>query len=169
MYYSDVFFIFLWYNRIMIITFCGHSSFQPENRDALRQTILDTILKKINGEPVAFYLGGYGDFDEFAKEICVEYKKSHYNARLIFVTPYPDEKYLNKIAPLENGYDEILYADISSTPKRYAIPARNKWMVKESDLVIAYLDYPCGGAAQTIDYAKQIGKQYINFGREESY
>ena len=153
----------------MIISFCGHSSFHPENREELKTKIFDYICETAENNPTVFYLGGYGDFDDFAKTICVMYKEKHPTSKLVFITPYGDESYLEKREPLKNGYDEIVFPDVEATPKKYAITARNKWMIRESDLVIAYIDYPFGGAAKTLDYAKKINVKYKNFGRETSY
>lgn len=39
---------------------------------------------------------------------------------------------------------------------------RSKWVVKEADLVIAYVTYYWGGAAKTLEYAKRKKKTIIN-------
>lgn len=70
--------------------------------------------------------------------------------------------------PLALGYDEIVYADIEDTPKKYAIIARNKWLITQSDVLIAYVDYSVGGAAKTLEFAKkQPNIKIINFGHLE--
>jgi len=146
----------------MIITFCGHS--QLFNSDDLDNKILEIIKKETNDKPVTFYLGGYGNFDAIAHQSAKDYKKEHPESEIIFVTPYLDETYLKNREPLKYGYDKIVYPDIENTPKRYAILERNKWMVKECDLVIAFVKYSWGGAYQTLKYAKQQKKKTINLG-----
>ncbi len=48
----------------MIITFCGHSDYLEKKEH--KQSILEYLDKYINGADVDFYLGGYGNFDNFA-------------------------------------------------------------------------------------------------------
>ena len=52
----------------MIVAFCGHSSFQ--RTDEYEQKILAILEENIGEEPAWMYLGGYGDFDEFAYACC---------------------------------------------------------------------------------------------------
>lgn len=42
---------------------------------------------------------------------------------------------------------------IELVPKRFAISFRNRFMVEQSDTVIAYVVSPCGGAAKFTDLA----------------
>ena len=152
----------------MIITFCGHSNFQGFDKE-LKSKILDAIKEATNDSYASFYLGGYGGFDSYALEVCKDYKKAHPASSIVFITPYKDDSYLKDKHPLSLGYDEIIYADIENTPKKYAIIARNKWMIMQSDLLIAYVDYFVGGAAKTLEFAKkQPGIKIINFGHLEN-
>ena len=59
-------------------------------------------------------------------------------------------------------YDETVYPDIESVPKRYAISARNKWMVDASDVIVSYVDHDWGGASKTLEYAKKRKKRIIS-------
>ena len=58
---------------IVIITFLGHSNFIPTTE--IKKEILEQLEKKIGEQKVVFYLGGYGNFDNFALQCCKEYKK----------------------------------------------------------------------------------------------
>ncbi|MBE5765429.1 MAG: hypothetical protein E7339_07555 [Clostridiales bacterium] len=143
----------------MIITFFGHSNF-TENL-AVKEEIFNLLKERINGEMVTFYIGGYGNFDNFALKICKEYKSTN-NAKILFVTPYLGD-WLNKRKEyFETEYDEILYPDIENSPLKYAIIKRNEWMVKRSDLIIAWVNVRFGGAYNALLYAKRKNKEYIN-------
>lgn len=144
----------------MIISFCGHSEIFDE--DNLVNKILDILQTEINGEPVTFYLGGYGDFDYIAKQSCLKYKKLFPSAKLYFVTPYLNDKYLQNFEHYSKGYDGSIYPEIENTPKRYAILERNKWMMKQADIIIAYVNCSFGGAFKSLEYARKINKKYIN-------
>ena len=45
---------------------------------------------------------------------------------------------------------------------RYAISWRNKWMIRESDVVITYITHSWGGAAQFAEMVKKKRKRIIN-------
>lgn len=141
----------------MIITFFGHSDFYETGN--IRERMMDIIAEAVNGEQVDFFLGGYGQFDAFAYSCAKQYKEAHPSAKLIFVTPYADEKYLKARA---SCYDEIIYPEIENKPKRYAISYRNKWIAEQADYILACVTQSCGGAYQTYKYAKSIGKKLIN-------
>ena len=64
---------------------------------------------------------------------------------------------------LTDGYDETVYPPLESVPKRYAISRRNEWMVRESDIVIAYVIRGFGGAAKTLEYAQRKKKRIVIF------
>lgn len=143
----------------MIITFCGHSQFEGNND--YKQKILNIIERITNSKDATFYLGGYGNFDNFARICCMEYKKTHPKSKLIFVTPYINESYL-KFRNEYNYYDEIVYPNIETTPLKYAIIERNKWMVKNANFLISYVTHSWSGAGKTLEFAKKYKTKYIN-------
>ena len=58
--------------------------------------------------------------------------------------------------------DTMLPEGIENVPPRFAISWRNKWMLKQADMVITYITHSWGGAAQFADLAKRQRKQVIN-------
>ena len=148
----------------MIITFCGHS--RIIHREGLRESILSAIEERAKGEDVTFYLGAYGDFDGIARDACLDYKKQHPTARLIFITPYLNDAYLKGMDIRTKGCDETIYPEIETTPKRYAILKRNEWMMRRADYVIAYVKRAWGGAAKSLNYARTHGKPVLNLATE---
>ena len=147
----------------MIITFFGHSSIAFGQ--VVGEIVKDIIRKNISpSETISFYLGGYGDFDELCASACRELKKEYIRTELVYITPYMDEREQRKIIELQKCglYDTSIYPPIESVPPRFAILKRNKWMVRKSDLVIAYVKHNFGGAYKGVEYAKRIGKRVIN-------
>lgn len=146
----------------MIISFFGHSDFCEKNGD--REKILNILNNHVADNVVEFYLGGYGNFDRFAHECCVEFKNSHNSASIIFVTPYITEKYQNNhLRFINNSFDYIIYPPIESTPLRFSIPKRNEWIIRESDLIICHITHNFGGAFKAYRYAlKKQQKKIIN-------
>lgn len=144
----------------MIVTFCGHSRFNYN--DEIKTKLLGLLEKEIGDEYVSFYLGGYGDFDELARAVCVEYQKLHRDSRLVFVSPYLDENYLKLRRDYLKLYDETIYAEVENVPKKFAILSRNKFMVERADLVISYVMFDFGGAAKTLQFARRSRARLIN-------
>ena len=90
----------------MIISFCGHADFQ-KNKEC-GENILRILEREVADRPAQMYLGGYGNFDEFAYSCCRAYKKSHPNVTLVFVTPYITEEYQrSRLCDEKEKYDEI--------------------------------------------------------------
>jgi uncharacterized phage-like protein YoqJ len=145
----------------MIITFCGHSHFQKTKE---YEEKIHSVLENIVGKQSAYmYLGGYGEFDEFAYECCKNFKKTHNAVSLVFITPYITMEYQkNRLEYEKNKYDIILYPEIENKPLRFAISYRNKWMVDKSDYVICAIEHTWGGAYKTYRYAMTKKKNVIN-------
>ena len=144
----------------MIVTFFGHRDFCESDQDGEKLLLLLESLT--GGEDVEFYLGGYGNFDNFALKCCKEYKSRHKNTSLMFITPYINEWLNNRKEYYQNEYDEIIYPDIESTPLKYAVSKRNEWIIDYSDLIITYVKVRFGGAYNALSYANRKGKKYIN-------
>ena len=150
----------------MIVTFCGHAQFQKS--EEYEQKILSFLKERVGDHSADIYLGGYGNFDNFAYACCKKYKETHPNISLVFVTPYLTSDYLHRrLQHQETMYDSILYPEIENKPKRYAITYRNKYMVEKADYIIAYISHDRGGAYTTYKYAKKIGKSIFNLARFE--
>jgi len=144
----------------MVITFCGHADYLSNLED--EKTLLNLLEEVINGEPVDFYLGGYGGFDAFALNCAKRYKERHNNSKLIFITPYLDKRLEGRKNILFNIYDDIIYPELEYIPRKLAIIKRNEWMITKADYVFCYVRTHYGGAYKAMLYADKLKKKYIN-------
>lgn len=145
----------------MVIAFFGHADFQSTNE--YRKELLSLLEEEVQNEEVEFLLGGYGNFDSFARSCCAEYKKTHPQTRMAFVTPYITEEYQrNRLSQVKDLYDQIVYPELEKTPLRFAISKRNEWMAEKADLVIAYVACSRGGAYKALQFARRKKKTVIN-------
>ena len=145
----------------MIISFCGHADFSQSKE--YEQKILDFLEEKVGEQCADMYLGGYGNFDNFAYECCKKYKSTHRNISLVFITPYITINYQqNRLQYIKGLYDSIIYPEIENKPKRYSITYRNKYMMDKADYVVAYVSRAWGGAYAAYKYAKNNGKTIFN-------
>lgn len=144
-----------------ICCFIGHSSIVYS--DELSQRVEDAILQVIKEGVDTFYCGGYGDFDLLCAKVVNKLKSKYQNIKCIFVTPYINEGYKNKLKSVKDAglYDEILYPPLELVLQRYAISERNKFMINASDRIIVYIKYDFGGAYTAFKYAVNKGKSII--------
>ena len=105
-------------------------------------------------------VGNQGGFDSVVLHMLRLLKGKHphitYNVVLAYM-PGNKEEWL-AYEPMETLYPEGL----ESVHPRYAISWRNKWMVQESDVVVAYITHSWGGAAQFVELAERKKKRIIN-------
>ena len=143
----------------MIITFLGHRFLK--NHEAIFEKIKKSIIEHLKyDEKMAFYCGGYGDFDNLSAHACRQVKKIHPNSEVIYVTPYIIESG-QEGAMLLKEYDSISYPPLENVPPKFAICKRNEWMIENSDTVITYVKYSTGGAYKFKEIAKKKEKRII--------
>ena len=80
---------------------------------------------------------------------------------MAFVTPYVNPAY-QKMRACEKEYDVIVFPPIENVPPKFAISARNKWMVEQSDAVVAFVNHDWGGAYATYRHAQRRSKEVFN-------
>ncbi len=144
----------------MTVTFCGHRKC-PDSSE-LRSWLSDCVERLIAEGADTFYLGGYGNFDRIAASVVWSLKGRYPHIESVLVLAY-----LGREVNAEH-YDRTMYPPIESAPMRFAITARNRWVVDNSDVLVAYIILDSGGAADTRRYAKSRRKRIINYELEAS-
>lgn len=148
----------------MIITFIGHSCLYKH--DFLIPKISSTIIENLSyNDPIVFYCGGYGDFDNICNYTCHLIKNTKkISCEIVFITPYITMAQQEKIKHLINSqiYDSVIYPPLEHIPAKFAIIKRNEWMIEQADLVIAYVKNNFGGAYTALKYAEKKKKRIIN-------
>ncbi|MDO4544123.1 MAG: SLOG family protein [Clostridia bacterium] len=112
-----------------------------------------------------FIAGGAVGFDLLCERLILEAKKQHPDISLAVYIPCKEQAY--KFAPadkllyerLNAAADELLI--LSNTYYSGCMHVRNRRMVDDSSLCIAYLTKPQGGTASTVAYAKSKGVSVI--------
>lgn len=102
-----------------------------------------------------------GEFDSVFIS-AVRAAKRRYPAlglRLICVKPYLTNEMNTHKAQYDALYDDVLVPEkLVGLHYKRAIPARNRWMVDRSDMVIGYVIRQTGGAYAAVQYAQTQGK-----------
>ena len=140
----------------MVCCFFGHRDTPESVRPLLREEIIK-LLEKYDG--IMFYVGTHGSFDAMVRNTLRELKATYSHLRYNVVLAYlPVER-----AGAEDTYEDTIYPEgLENVPKRFAISARNKWMVDRADIVVCYVTKRVGGAAQFVDLAERKGKRIVN-------
>ena len=149
----------------MVVSFFGHAELY--NSAELEPKLLSLLRTELEDEEYDLYFGGYGAFDALAhkccRKLCAENKGK--KMRFFYITPYLSDEHLRRCVTEGNmDYDEIIYPSIEKVPLRFAISARNKWIVEKSDLVISFVSKSYGGAYSAVKYAMRKGVRIINLG-----
>lgn len=137
----------------MNVMFCGHGQYRytPEIRERLEREVEQLIL---DGATMFFH-GGYGQFDHMAASVVWRLKGKYPHIESVLVLPYLDRAVDASI------YDSTTYPPLEKVPRKYAIARRNRWMVENSDVIIAFVRHSWGGAAVTLEYAERKGLRVI--------
>lgn len=137
----------------MTCTFFGHKETPETVKPLLRETLIDLIE---HHEADTFYVGNNGHFDGMAASVLKELKEIYPNIEYHVVLAYLRNDGCKNEHPTE--FPE----GIESSPPKFAIDFRNKWMLNKADTVIAYITHGWGGAATFAGQAKRKKKQKIN-------
>ncbi|MGN1111784.1 MAG: hypothetical protein ACI4RP_01140 [Acutalibacteraceae bacterium] len=143
-----------------VCTFFGHHDCPNNLYVPLRNKIEDLILY-CNVD--LFYVGNNGNFDEIVRKALAELKLLYPSIRYYVVPAYMPQK--GKDASRNDCSNEIYPCALMKVPYKAAIPVRNKWMVKQSEFVIAYVKRSSGGAARFSDLAKRHGRRVFNLAK----
>ncbi len=128
-----------------------------EIEDCLSEILFELLRNK---EFIEFQIGRNGEFDIFAASCIKRIQKclGCDNSAMTLVLPYP----VSDIEYYEKYYDSILIPkEISKIHPKKAITARNKWLVENSDMLIAYVRRESGGAAACLKMAEKNGIKIV--------
>ncbi len=137
----------------MTATFFGHKDTPKEIEPTLRSTLIDLIE---NHDATEFYVGNNGNFDTMVRRQLEDLSHTYPITYSVVLAYLPTKK-----SEYDDYTNTILPEGIETAPKRFAISWRNKWMIEQSDMVVAYVTHSFGGAAQFKELAERQGKTLI--------
>ena len=98
-----------------------------------------------------FVVGRYGGFDALAASAVKRAKNRHPDVRLVCLRPYHPAERPEKTP---SGFDGSFYPPgMERVPRKLAIVRANRYMVDNSDYLIAYACYP-GNARELLEHAQ---------------
>ena len=145
------------------VSFFGHRIIeQPLLIEQRLEELIGSMLQ--SKEYVEFLVGRNGDFDQLVSSAIRRCKREIRadNSAHVWVLPYMTADYRDYEEDYRAYYDEIEVFDSAGRHFKAAFQARNRNMVDRADLVVFCVERNEGGAYQTMRYAIQQGKPYIN-------
>ena len=142
----------------MTCTFFGHRDCPDSVFESLKRTVIELIEDK---GVCRFLVGNNGRFDSYVLHTLKALKCDYPHIDYCVVLAYLPQK-------LDFDYPTLYPEGIEQVPKRFAISYRNKFMISQSNFVVAYVAHPTGGAHKFFTEGKRLGKICINLYREES-
>lgn len=145
--------------------FTGHRHIPPEVLPALSAELETTVRGLINSGVRYFGAGGALGFDTLAAETVLRLRDEFSHIRLILVLPCRDQARgwpENDIVRYENilrRADKCRY--ISERYRRGCMHQRNRYMVDNSSVCVAYCTRHTGGSAYTVGYAREQGVNVV--------
>ena len=153
--------------------FTGHRSIPYAVYPELRQE-LEAIIRMLIGKGVRFFgAGGALGFDTLAAETVLRLRKEYPHIRLILVLPCRDQTHgwktedVERYQAIKAQADKVVYTGERYTPG--CMHRRNRHLVDNSSVCVAYCTRYSGGTAYTVDYAWQRGVRVILLGREAKW
>ena len=138
-------------------TFFGHHDCPDSVKPILREVLIDLIEHR---NVTQFYVGNKGRFDYLVRAALRELSQEYPHIRYAVV--------LERLPSAHREFDPEDYSDtlvpegIENALPRFAISWRNRWMLRQSDFVVAYVTRSFGGAAQFTEMAEKQGKTVIH-------
>lgn len=125
---------------------------------------LERILKKlIVKEGVNVFMSGdRGSFDTSFTYTVFRLKDKYPKIQLHLIEPYFTQKLEKNKLFYEFLYDSVIIPEVAANADyKAAIPIRNRWMVDNSDIIVAYIRRDYGGAYNAVKYAEEKNKRII--------
>jgi len=147
-------------------SFTGHRLIKKEHASGLEALLMRSIEYAYSEGCRDFFSGGAVGFDTLAAREVIRFRLSHPDARLLIVIPCKNQSESwssSQISLYEYtliNADEVEYiADIYTDG---CMKERNQRLADLSDMMIAYVNRPYSGAAQTVRMAAKDGKPVYN-------
>ena len=135
--------------------FIGHRE-TPEN---VRPLLDEAIAKHIENGVTDFVVGNYGAFDRMTIAALKVAKKTYPEIRLYLLLPYhPSER---KVAVPE-GFMSYYPEGMEKVPRQFAIVRANRYMIDNSEYLIAYVWHAASNSRDLLEYAEKRSIKITN-------
>jgi uncharacterized phage-like protein YoqJ len=148
------------------VCFTGHRTIPMLKKWKIEKKLKETLEALIDNGYCYFGAGGALGFDTIAAQTVLGLKKKHPEIKLILVLPCKnqtrgwEEKDVAVYESIIEQADKVVYTQ--EHYDRGCMFKRNRHLVDNSSVCVAYLTEEKGGTAYTVNYANQKGVKVIN-------
>ncbi len=148
------------------VCFTGHRTIPMLKKWKIEKKLKETLEALIDNGYCYFGAGGALGFDTIAAQTVLGLKKKHPEIKLILVLPCKnqtrgwEEKDVSVYESIIEQADKVVYTQ--EHYDRGCMFKRNRHLVDNSSVCVAYLMEEKGGTAYTVNYANQKGVKVIN-------
>ena len=146
--------------EVFTVSLFGHRKIDDLRR--LRNQLAPIVKELIQTKSyVAFLIGRNGEFDEYVASVIKHHQKEvgKENSDITLVLPYT----VADLSYYEKYYDSVIIPEsVCGAYPKSAITLKNRWMIRQSDLVIVYVERDKGGAYKAMKYAEKLDKKVMN-------
>ena len=150
------------------VCFTGHRDLPPRRSAAYRQLVSNTeaaIRRAFDQGARRFYCGGAEGFDLLAGKLVLLDRERHLDIHLVLLLPYtgfgerfsPEDR--AELRRQLKAAEEVVF--LSNHYYSGCMALRNRQLVEDADLCIAYLTRTPSGTAQTVGFAREKGIEVI--------
>ena len=148
------------------VCFTGHRTIPMLKKWKIEKKLKETLEALIDNGYCYFGAGSALGFDTIAAQTVLGLKKKHPEIKLILVLPCKnqtrgwEEKDVSVYESIIEQADKVVYTQ--ENYDRGCMFERNRHLVDNSSVCVAYLTEEKGGTAYTVNYANQKGVKEIN-------
>lgn len=148
------------------VCFTGHRKIPSKQYESISRRLEEILIQLIEQGYLYFGAGGALGFDTVAALSVLHLKEQYPQIKLILVLPCKlqtkswDKEDIAIYEDIKQRCDKCVYTSQEYT--RGCMFKRNRHLVDNSSVCIAYLTENSGGTAYTVDYAKKQGVTVIN-------
>ena len=154
------------YGRERSCAFTGHRAIPRQDYERIKSSTVAAVRELILRGFCHFIVGGALGFDTLAARIILMLRAEHPEIRLTVAVPcegqadsWREEDRVRYEKIIEHADCAIL---LSRGYSRSAMLRRNRFMIDNAAVCVAYLAKSRGGTAYTVDYARGRGLEIIN-------
>ena len=151
-------------------SFTGHRKIPSEQYESIAKRLKETLINLIENNYCYFGAGGALGFDTLAAQTVLELRLQFLQIKLILVLPCKTQTmgWSNEdiaiYEKIKRQADKVVYT--SDEYSRGCMLKRNRHLIDNSNICIAYLKENKGGTAYTVNYAKSKNIKVINISEE---
>lgn len=143
-------------------TFFGHRDTPNKIKPLLRKTLIELIVER---NVTHFLIGNQGAFDTLVRNTLRSLKTTYPHIDYAIVLAYMPSQ--NLLDTFDEDTTTVFPEGLETTPPRFAISKRNRWMIEQSAYIVTFVEHPIGGAATFEKLALKKGKTVINLAKSE--